>query len=68
MRYFMVVLSADAREQILHRFKNGSGPQALLISLHAGGVGLNLEEASTVIMFDRWWNPAVEKPGDSTRS
>ena len=53
-------LSADAREQLLHRFKNGSGPQALLISLHAGGVGLNLEEASTVIMFDRWWNPAVE--------
>ena len=32
----------------------------LLMSLMAGGVGLNIQEASTVIMFDRWWNPAVE--------
>ena len=32
----------------------------MLISLHAGGVGLNIPEASTVVMFDRWWNPSVE--------
>ena len=31
------------------------------MSLQAGSVGLNLQEASTVILFDRWWNPAVEE-------
>ena len=31
-----------------------------MISLKAGGVGLNLQAASTVVLFDRWWNPAVE--------
>ena len=31
------------------------------MSLKAGGVGLNLQEASSVILFDRWWNPAIEK-------
>jgi SNF2 family DNA or RNA helicase len=30
------------------------------MSLRAGGVGLNIQEASTVVLFDRWWNPAVE--------
>jgi SNF2 family DNA or RNA helicase len=33
----------------------------LLMSLKAGGVGLNLPEATTVILFDRWWNPALEE-------
>jgi SNF2 family DNA or RNA helicase len=32
----------------------------LLVSLRAGGVGLNLPSASVVLLFDRWWNPAVE--------
>ena len=53
-------LSLEAREHIVTNFKHGPGPRALLISLKAGGVGLNLQEASTVILFDRWWNPAVE--------
>ena len=48
------------REHALERFKRESGPRALLVSLRAGGVGLNIQEASTVILFDRWWNPAVE--------
>jgi SNF2 family DNA or RNA helicase len=48
------------REQALARFKQEPGPLALLISLRAGGVGLNIQEASTVLLFDRWWNPAVE--------
>lgn len=48
------------REQILIRFRNKPGPRCLLVSLRAGGVGLNIPEASTVILFDRWWNPAVE--------
>jgi SNF2 family DNA or RNA helicase len=33
----------------------------LYVSLRAGGVGLNLQAGSTVVMFDRWWNPAVEE-------
>ena len=41
------------------RFQTGTVP-AFLISLKAGGVGLNLTAADTVIHFDPWWNPAVE--------
>ena len=53
-------LSADHREQMIGRFRQRPGPRAMLVSLKAGGVGLNLQDASTVILFDRWWNPAVE--------
>ena len=53
-------LSLESRHQLLEEFRIGEGPQALLLSLQAGGVGLNLQEASSAIMFDRWWNPAVE--------
>ena len=53
-------LQLGHREEILDTFRRKAGPQALLLSLKAGGVGLNLQEASTVILFDRWWNPAVE--------
>jgi len=47
------------RPEILKAFKEGSAP-VFLISLKAGGVGLNLTEADTVILYDPWWNPAVE--------
>ena len=53
-------LSDDHREQMTDRFRKRPGPRIMLVSLKAGGVGLNLQEASTVILFDRWWNPAVE--------
>ena len=36
-------------------------PPILILSLHAGGTGLNLTAASSVIHFDRWWNPAIEE-------
>ncbi|MBI4612905.1 MAG: SWF/SNF helicase family protein, partial [Planctomycetes bacterium] len=49
-----------AREQIVARFQSPDGPRVLLLSLKAGGVGLNLTAANHVIHFDRWWNPAVE--------
>ena len=49
-----------ARDQALTHFERESGPRALLVSLRAGGVGLNQPSASIVVMFDRWWNPAVE--------
>ena len=53
-------LSLEVRERVLDAFRKQDGPQALLMSLQAGGVGLNLQEASMVILLDRWWNPAVE--------
>ena len=53
-------MSDDERRAAMHRFRAGSTPRVLLISLRAGGVGLNLGEASHVVVFDRWWNPAVE--------
>jgi SNF2 family DNA or RNA helicase len=48
-----------AREHLVYRFQAG-GPMAFVISLQAGGTGLNLTRATHVIHYDRWWNPAVE--------
>lgn len=47
------------RDEAIERFKSGEA-NVFLISLKAGGVGLNLTEADTVIIYDPWWNPAVE--------
>ncbi len=47
------------REQVIDEFKSGK-TDVFLISLKAGGLGLNLTEADTVIIYDPWWNPAVE--------
>lgn len=55
------ILSTPERETVLSRFRAHSGPSVLLMSLRAGGLGINLNEASTVVLFDRWWNPAVEE-------
>ena len=52
-------LSAAAREEEIARF-NRSGATAFVLSLRAGGFGLNLTKATHVIHYDRWWNPAVE--------
>ncbi len=52
-------LKQQERDTVIESFKKGD-TNILLMSLMAGGVGLNIQEASTVIMFDRWWNPAVE--------
>ncbi len=49
------------RDTIIERFQAASGgPSLFILSLKAGGTGLNLTEASHVFHFDRWWNPAVE--------
>ncbi len=53
-------VSKTARDQIVNRFQSGLAP-ILILSLKAGGVGLNLTQANHVIHFDRWWNPAVEE-------
>ena len=52
-------LSAREREEAIAQF-NRRGPRAFVLSLKAGGFGLNLTKATHVIHFDRWWNPAVE--------
>jgi SNF2 family DNA or RNA helicase len=52
-------VSAGRREQMVARFQGGEVP-VFLISLRAGGFGLNLPRATHVVHFDRWWNPAVE--------
>jgi hypothetical protein len=50
-----------ARERIVDEFQQPGGePRMLVMSLRAGGLGLNLTNASHVFHFDRWWNPAVE--------
>jgi hypothetical protein len=53
-------VSRGGRESMVQSFQDRTGPPLLLISLKAGGTGLNLTAASQVIHYDRWWNPAVE--------
>ena len=48
------------RDKMVDQFQAGDGAPILLVSLKAGGTGLNLTSASRVIHYDRWWNPAVE--------
>jgi len=48
------------RKKLVEAFQREDGPPFFVLSLKAGGVGLNLTAASQVIHFDRWWNPAVE--------
>ncbi|HEX7238790.1 MAG TPA: SNF2-related protein, partial [Longimicrobiaceae bacterium] len=52
--------SRPARDALVARFQAPDGPSVLLLSLRAGGTGLNLTAANHVVHFDRWWNPAVE--------
>jgi SNF2 family DNA or RNA helicase len=53
--------SKKQREATIDRFQNDpQGPRLFILSLKAGGVGLNLTRANHVFHFDRWWNPAVE--------
>ncbi|MFP4432604.1 MAG: SNF2-related protein [Spirochaetaceae bacterium] len=53
-------MSPGRRREEINRFQNKSGPPLFLISLRAGGVGINLTAADYVILVDPWWNPAVE--------
>jgi SNF2 family DNA or RNA helicase len=49
-----------ARDEMVEQFQDGGGPSVFILSLKAGGTGLNLTAANHVVHFDRWWNPAVE--------
>lgn len=52
--------SRHNRTELVRRFQSDGGPPIFLLSLKAGGTGLNLTAANHVIHLDRWWNPAVE--------
>jgi non-specific serine/threonine protein kinase len=52
--------SIKKRKELVEQFQRENGPPFFVLSLKAGGTGLNLTAASHVIHFDRWWNPAIE--------
>ena len=53
-------LARGARDKLVSDFQAGEGAGAMVLSLKAGGTGLNLTSANHVVLYDRWWNPAVE--------
>jgi SNF2 family DNA or RNA helicase len=60
--YFHGGVQENKRREIVDRFQSSDidSPPILILSLRAGGTGLNLTQGTTVIHIDRWWNPAVE--------
>jgi SNF2 family DNA or RNA helicase len=58
--YLKLTGETEHRGDVVRAFQDGTAP-VFLISLKAGGVGLNLTAADTVILYDPWWNPAVEQ-------
>ncbi|GAB4170381.1 MAG: hypothetical protein Fur0032_09230 [Terrimicrobiaceae bacterium] len=60
IRFVRLDGSTKDRQGVVREFQEGRDVPVFLISLKAGGVGLNLTTADTVIHFDPWWNPAVE--------
>jgi SNF2 family DNA or RNA helicase len=57
---FYLAGQTENRGELVRQFQSAEGPAIFLISLKAGGFGLNLTAASYVVLFDPWWNPAVE--------
>jgi len=57
-------LDLGQRETVIRRFREDASHAVLVLSLRAGGVGLNLQDASYVFHFDRWWNPSVERQAE----
>ncbi len=59
--FFHGGLAARERDALVEAFSGPGGPSLLVVSIRAGGRGLNLPAANHVFHFDRWWNPAVEQ-------
>ena len=59
--FFHGGLAARKRDELVASFSSPEGPSLLVVSIRAGGRGLNLPAANHVFHFDRWWNPAVEQ-------
>ena len=53
-------LTRGTRDRLIREFQEGTGRGALVLSIKAGGSGLHLTAANHVVLYDRWWNPAVE--------
>jgi SNF2 family DNA or RNA helicase len=60
IRHFYLSGKTKDRQALVKKFQSDSTTQVFLISLKAGGTGLNLTAADNVIIFDPWWNPSVE--------
>ncbi len=60
INYSYIDGSTKDRESEVNRFQNDESTKVFLLSLKAGGTGLNLTAASYVFLLDPWWNPAVE--------
>ena len=58
--FFHGSLTVPQREDLINRFQNDDDAKIMILSLKAGGTGLNLTKATNVIHYDLWWNPAVE--------
>lgn len=58
--FFHGSLTVTQREDLINRFQNDDDAKIMILSLKAGGTGLNLTKATNVIHYDLWWNPAVE--------
>jgi SNF2 family DNA or RNA helicase len=56
----MLTGKTENRRELIERFHSKSGEPVFLLSLKAAGAGLNLTAASYVVLYDPWWNPAVE--------
>ena len=57
-------MSTAQRDAVVQEFRDNPEYRVLVLSLRAGGQGLNLQDASYVFHFDRWWNPAVERQAE----
>lgn len=58
--FFHGSLNVNQREEMINKFQTDADTKVMILSLKAGGTGLNLTSATNVIHYDLWWNPAVE--------
>jgi len=58
--HLMLTGQTENRQELVEKFQSAEGPPVFLLSLKAAGSGLNLTAASYVVLYDPWWNPAVE--------
>ncbi len=60
IQHLMLTGQTESRQELVNEFQSADGPPVFLLSLKAAGSGLNLTAASYVVLYDPWWNPAVE--------
>jgi superfamily II DNA or RNA helicase len=60
IRHLVLTGQTENRQELVEQFQAAGGPPVFLLSLKAAGAGLNLTAASYVVLYDPWWNPAVE--------